>query len=86
MHWESCDVITNFQVIDNSTGGLACFIIAILVMGIGTGGFKSSISPLVAEQMPEQRLTVQTTKKGERVILDPAMTSSRIYLYFYLMM
>jgi POT family proton-dependent oligopeptide transporter len=39
----------------------------------------------VAEQMPEQRLTVQTTKKGERVILDPAMTSSRIYLYFYLM-
>ena len=55
-------------------------------MGVGTGGFKSSISLLVAEQVPEQRLTVQTTKKGERIILDPALTSGRIYLYFYMMM
>lgn len=28
---------------------------------------------------------IQTTKKGERVIVDPSVTISRIYHYFYLM-
>ena len=28
---------------------------------------------------------IKTTKKGERVIMDPAVTVSRVYLYFYLM-
>lgn len=54
-------------------------------MGIGTGGFKANISPLVAEQSRNTYLRVQTLKTGERVIVDPAVTSSRIYHYFYLM-
>jgi POT family proton-dependent oligopeptide transporter len=30
-------------------------------------------------------MQVKTTKKGERVLMDPAVTVSRVYLYFYLM-
>ena len=53
-------------------------------MGIGTGGFKSNISPLVAEQYKRKKLFIGHTKSGERVIVDPIMTTSRIYMYFYL--
>ena len=54
-------------------------------MGIGTGGFKSNISPLVAEQVRDRKRRVKTLKSGERVIMDPVITISRIYLYFYFM-
>ncbi|KAF7369698.1 putative peptide transporter ptr2 [Mycena venus] len=40
--------------------------------------------PLVAEQYRRTKLFVITTKKGERVIVDPALTVSRVYMYFYL--
>ncbi|KNZ78721.1 putative peptide transporter ptr2 [Termitomyces sp. J132] len=73
-------------VIENSDGALVVFIIALIVMGLGTGLFKSNISPLIAEQYKRTRLFVITTKKGERVIVDPAMTISRVYMassYFY---
>ena len=71
-------------VIEKSNGALACFIIAIIVMGLGTGGFKANISPLVAEQYKRTKLFIAHTKSGERVIVDPVMTTSRIYMYFYL--
>ncbi|KZO97239.1 PTR2-domain-containing protein [Calocera viscosa TUFC12733] len=65
---------------------LTVFIGALLVMGLGTGGFKSNISPLVAEQQRgPARMTVVRDAQGERVILDPAITTARIYMYFYLM-
>lgn len=59
---------------------LMCF----YLLGIGTGGFKANISPLVAEQYKRTRLFVKTTKSGERVIVDPALTTGSIYMYFYL--
>lgn len=52
---------------------------------MGTGGFKSNISPLIAEQYRETRTYVTTDRKGQKVIHDPTVTISRIYLYFYLM-
>ena len=71
-------------VIGTHGGALAAFIIGMLIMGVGTGGFKPNISPLVAEQLPHERMRVETTAKGERVIVDPAVTQSRVYHYFYL--
>jgi len=52
--------------------------------GIGTGLFKANISPLVAEQYKRTKLFVITTKSGERVIVDPQLTVSRIYMVRYL--
>ncbi|KAF2084217.1 MFS peptide transporter-like protein Ptr2 [Saccharata proteae CBS 121410] len=71
------------SVIADPHSALGCFIIGLIIMGIGTGGFKPNISPLVAEQIP-RRMYVRTTAKGERQIVDPAVTTARVYNWFYL--
>ncbi|WPH00325.1 peptide transporter PTR2-A [Acrodontium crateriforme] len=73
------------SVMDHPQGALGCFAIGLILMGVGTGGFKSNISPLLAEQIQETRPVVMTLKSGERVIRDPQVTYSRIFLYFYMM-
>jgi POT family proton-dependent oligopeptide transporter len=62
---------------------IAIFSVGLLIMGIGTGGFKSNISPLIAEQYKDQRAYVRVKKNGNKEIVDPATTTARIYLYFY---
>ncbi len=75
------------SVIANPNGSIAAFCIGLIIFGIGVGGFKPNISPLIAEQYeskhPRQYIKIQ--KSGERTIVDPTMTISRIYMYFYLM-
>ena len=72
------------SVLANSGGAMAAFIIAIIIFGLGTGGFKPNIAPLIAEQIVGERLRVDTRKGGKKVIVDPAQTSARIYNWFYL--
>lgn len=72
-------------VIASPHGAIACFAIGIIVLGIGTGCFKSNIAPLIAEQYRETNLKVSVDKKGRRVIMDPTITVSRIFLYYYMM-
>ncbi|KAJ7616050.1 POT family-domain-containing protein [Roridomyces roridus] len=71
-------------VIEHSQSALGVFVLAEIIMGFGTGLFKANISPLVAEQYRRTKLFISTTRSGERVIVDPAMTVSRVYMYFYL--
>jgi POT family proton-dependent oligopeptide transporter len=59
------------------------FIAAILIIGIGTGGIKSNVSPLIADQYTRKRMAVKTLPSGERIIIDPAVTIQRIYMVFY---
>ncbi|KAK2748515.1 hypothetical protein FQN57_000648 [Myotisia sp. PD_48] len=72
-------------IIKNPNGAIGCFSIGLIIMGMGTGGFKSNISPLIAEQYTETQMYIRTEKNGNRVIVDPAATVSRIFHYFYLM-
>ena len=67
-------------VIEHSNGALACFIVAIIVMGLGTGGFKPNISPMVAEQYKKTKLFTRHTKSGEKVIVDPSLTTASIFM------
>lgn len=71
-------------VIEHSKSSTAAFIIALIVTGIGTGLFKANISPLVAEQYKRKKLFIKVETSGERVVVDPALTVSRVYMYFYL--
>ncbi|KAJ5108039.1 hypothetical protein N7456_004714 [Penicillium angulare] len=71
-------------VITNTSACYGVFIIGVIIMGLGTGGFKPNISALVVEQIPDVNLKVRTLPSGERVIIDPTITQSRIYHYFYL--
>lgn len=72
------------SVLQHPDVALGTFIAGIFVFGLGTGGFKPNISPLIAEQIVTDTLHVRTTKTGDRVIVDPAQTSARIYNWFYL--
>ena len=70
-------------VLANSQASLALMIVAILVIGFGTGGFKPNISCLIVEQLGDQYMFVKTLGSGERVIVDPRVTIERIYMWFY---
>ncbi|KKK21638.1 hypothetical protein P175DRAFT_0500965 [Aspergillus ochraceoroseus IBT 24754] len=63
--------------------GLGGFIAAILIIGLGTGGIKSNVAPLIADQYKRKKMAVKTLPKGERVIIDPSLTIQRIYMIFY---
>lgn len=55
-----------------------------IIIGLGTGGIKSNVSPLVAEQYRQTKMTIRVLKTGEKVIVDPALTIQRIYMVYYL--
>jgi len=67
-------------VVENPDSSLACFILGLIIMGLGTGFFKANIAPLVAEQYRKTKLFIRVTKSGERVIVDPVFTVSRVYM------
>lgn len=72
------------SVIVHPNSALGAFIIGLIFLGVGTGFFKSNISPLLAEQVVDTKMRIDTDKKGNRVLVDPSVTTSRIFLYFYL--
>ncbi|KAJ6584729.1 PTR2-domain-containing protein [Mycena capillaripes] len=72
-------------VIDRD-GATGIFVVAMIILGLGTGLFQSNISPLLGEQCTELGTgpVVRVTKSGKSVLVDPALTISRVFLYFYL--
>ncbi|KAF2019146.1 peptide transporter PTR2-A [Aaosphaeria arxii CBS 175.79] len=72
-------------VIVRPNAAIAIFAVGLVIMGIGTGGFKSNISPLIAEQYKDAKPYVRVNKRGQREIVDPAVTTARIYIYFYML-
>jgi proton-dependent oligopeptide transporter, POT family len=72
-------------VIVHSDASMGVFVVGLIIFGIGTGFFKTNISPLVAEQYEVlyPRPVIFVEKSGERVIFDPNLTISRIYMRYY---
>jgi POT family len=77
-------LVTSLPVSLEHGAGLGGLIAAMIIIGLGTGGIKSNVSPLIAEQYRGTKQTIKTLKSGERVIVDPAVTIQRIYMIFYL--
>ncbi|RPA92786.1 PTR2-domain-containing protein [Choiromyces venosus 120613-1] len=61
-------------------GGL---IASILIIGLGTGGIKANVAPLIAEQYRSRGPFIRTLKSGARVIVDPNVTIQRLYMVYY---
>ncbi|EQL01067.1 POT family protein [Ophiocordyceps sinensis CO18] len=59
--------------------GLPGLIVALFVIGLGTGGIKSNVGPLIADQYSGKSRRLKTLKSGERVILDPDITIQSIF-------
>ncbi|KAI5289480.1 hypothetical protein KEM55_008808, partial [Ascosphaera atra] len=63
--------------------GLGGFIAAIIIIGIGTGGIKANVSPLIADQYGRRKMAIGRDKNNNRIIIDPSVTIQRIYMIFY---
>lgn len=59
-------------------------ITAMIVIGLGTGGIKSNVSPLIAEQVRSTKPFIKHLRNGKRVIVDPEVTVQRIYMIYYM--
>ncbi|KAG2205449.1 hypothetical protein INT46_007660 [Mucor plumbeus] len=59
------------------------FIVSIIIIGLGTGGIKSNVAPLIAEQYQSKSPYVKVNKKNERVIVTPQATYQKIFNMFY---
>ncbi|KAJ3018157.1 peptide transporter ptr2 [Thoreauomyces humboldtii] len=57
------------------------YVAAIIIIGLGTGGIKSVVSPMCADQVPTESYTV--VKGGKTYIVDPDMTTQHLYNWFY---
>lgn len=71
------------DVIIHTDAAFGVFVLGLLCLCVGTGFFKANVSPLLAEQNEDDRARVEE-RNGELVIVDPAITNTRIFLYFYL--
>jgi POT family proton-dependent oligopeptide transporter len=73
-------------VLRKGDAAFAPFVLGVIINGVGTGFFKSTVSPLIAEQIKADRQYIVTLpKNGERVIVDPTVTAARLFDFFYLM-
>jgi proton-dependent oligopeptide transporter, POT family len=68
---------------DSVAGHTAGLIIAMIVIGLGTGGIKSNVSALIVEQYQNTKRYIKVQKNGQRVIVDPTVTVQRMYTWFY---
>jgi len=70
------------QSLEHSNTALGLLVLAILIMGVGAGGIKANVSPMIAEQYTG-KLRKETLPSGEVVLKDPAMTIQSVYMWFY---
>jgi POT family proton-dependent oligopeptide transporter len=83
VYWVGLLVLWTTALPASIAGGhaLGGYIAAIVIIGFGTGGIKSNIAPLIADQYQRRTMAIKVEKGGERTIIDPAITYQRIYMY-----
>lgn len=59
------------------------FILGLLLLAFGAGTFKPNIAPTILDQNRHQTAYTKRLKSGEKVIVDPELTSTRTMLIFY---
>ncbi|KAI9924853.1 hypothetical protein ASPWEDRAFT_28013 [Aspergillus wentii DTO 134E9] len=59
------------------------FIIGLLLLALGAGIFKPNIAPTILDQHRCKKPYTKVLKTGEKVIIDPELTSSRTMLIYY---
>ncbi|KAJ2635613.1 peptide transporter ptr2 [Coemansia sp. RSA 1286] len=64
-------------------GALPGLVISMIIIGLGTGGIKSNVSPMVAEQYQRSRPFVRRLKNGKEILIDRETTIQSIFNWFY---
>lgn len=76
--------VTSLPTSIDNNAALGGLIAAMIIIGLGTGGIKSNVSPLIAEQYTVTKPYIKQLKSGERVIVDPSTTVQSIFMVFYM--
>ncbi|KAI8369339.1 POT family-domain-containing protein [Radiomyces spectabilis] len=64
-------------------GGFPGYVVALVVIGFGTGGIKGIVSTLCADQYRKTDNYIKETKSGEKVMVDYDLSIQRLYNWFY---
>lgn len=73
-----------FSLDNGSSAGMGGLVTAMVIIGMGAGGIKSNVSPMIAEQYTITKPYVKTKKNGTRVIVDPNITIQTVFMIFYM--
>ena len=77
--------VTSLPSVATHSVSLGGYIAAIIIIGLGTGGVKSNVSPLIADQIPKNKPVIKVLKNGKKVVQDPNITIQSVFMFFYLM-
>ncbi|KAE8312860.1 POT family-domain-containing protein [Aspergillus transmontanensis] len=75
--------LTSLPVSLENGAGWPGLLVALIIIGLGAGGIKSNVGPLVADQYTGKKPVVKITADNRRVILDPDVTVQTIYSRYY---
>ncbi|WPH04961.1 Hypothetical protein R9X50_00785800 [Acrodontium crateriforme] len=59
------------------------FVLSLIILALGAGLFKPNVVPTLIDQYQHQQPYTKVLKSGEKVIVDPEVTISRLMLFFY---
>ncbi|KAH4347489.1 hypothetical protein HBH98_094080 [Parastagonospora nodorum] len=76
-------VATSIPSSIQSGAGFGGLIVAMVTIGLGTGGIKANVTPMCAEQYQNARPVLKTLKTGEKVVVDPELTVQKLFMWFY---
>ncbi|KAK6815452.1 hypothetical protein RU639_008716 [Aspergillus parasiticus] len=74
---------TSLPVAIHGGAALAGVIAACVLLAVGSGAFKTTVVPFIADQYDETEFRIQTGKKGEKVVTSRELTITYIYNVFY---
>ncbi|KAF3407214.1 Peptide transporter PTR2 [Talaromyces pinophilus] len=75
--------VTSLPAVEEHSVKVAGLAISMVLLGLGTGGIKATISPFIGDQYSTMTPQLVATKSGERVVTDRMLTLQYIYNVFY---
>lgn len=76
-------VVSSLPVNIDNGWALPGLLLAMVIIGLGTGGIKANVSPLIGEQYRNENYRVVTLKDDSRAIISPVVTIQSIFMVFY---
>ncbi|KAI8372821.1 POT family-domain-containing protein [Radiomyces spectabilis] len=80
--WVILTATASPAALDNGAG-FPGYVVALIVIGFGTGGIKGIVAPLCADQYRRTDNYIKETKSGELVMMDYDLSIQRLYNWFY---
>lgn len=75
-------VLSSLPAVQESVISLPGLLVSLLLIGVGTGGIKANVSPLLAGQYKPPDEIIRLLKSGEEVIIDRELTVQRFASFY----